>query len=362
MSAKDYPVVISFFTPEWEYPEHARRLQEECKSLSLDYSIEPRDSTNDYKRNTRIKPFFIREMITDLDRPVLWVDVDSSVLAVPTELVLPNQYDMAAVRMRPDNKLQRQWQVGVLFFQPNDRTMKFIDQWCNAATSGTDEGAFEYAFRNAADPLSVLELDRDRWYQVLKDGHAVPSGIVCGVRIAKSELKYASKSKDKAKAQIKTNTHQLIRWKMRGEIDTEFGSMIGAGDTRLVYHDAQDTTKVIKHLYHGKNSHNANITEWEVWQKIKELPCARYFAACHDISECGRYLQMTKAMRNSRRFQAMADSIGQVDDRLNVDNLVDLPGPLKHDIDRMHQWGVLGQSMVIIDYGSVDYLAGLQDL
>lgn len=357
-----FPIVISFFTAEWEYPEHARRLQTECDALGLKHAIEERPSTNDYKKNTRIKPFFIREQIKRLKKPVLWLDVDSSLLGTPDELVKIKSYDMAAVRMREDNKLKRLWQVGVLFFNYTPATIEFLDRWCDAATSGTDEGAFEHAYKNLLEPLRVLELDRTRWYQVLRTEGQYPSGAICVMRIAKSDLKYETKLKDKAKAGSKSGILERIKWTQQGWKDTMFGPSLGCGDTRMVYQDGDNEDKIIKHLFYKKNNHNANLTEWQVWQTIKDKPYAKYFAPCWDISECGSYLSMTKAPRNSREFRNMAESLGSTGDRLDVDLLADLPDELKDDIDRMHQWGTLGDRMVIIDYGSQGFLEGMQKL
>lgn len=357
-----FPRVISFFTAEWEYPIHAQRLARECDDLGIKHSIQERPSTNDYKKNTRIKPFYIREQLQKLKKPVLWLDVDSSLFQVPDELNSISDYDMAAVRMRPDNKLQRQWQVGVLCFNYNPASLEFLDRWCEAATSGTDEGAFEYAFKHMPKPLRVLELDRDRWYNTIKqEGQTIP-GAVCGMRIAKSDLKYQTKLRDRAKAGSKTRTTESIQWKIRGLQETRFGDMIACGDTRVVYHDFDNPEMIIKHLFHLRNKHNANLTEWMVWSKIKDQPYARYFAPCYDISECGNYLRMAMAPRNSRAFRNMAESLGSNGDRLDVDVLQEIPPELRDDIDRMHQWGMMDDRMVIIDYGSAGFLEGLRAL
>jgi hypothetical protein len=277
---------------------------------------------------------------------------------MPTELK-NFTHDMAAVRMRHDNKLQRQWQVGALAFAYNDKIRSFLDLWCAAATSGTDEGAFEAAIKQLTSPLNVLELDRTRWYQTIRDENHPPQGAVCGMRIAKSDLKYQTKIKDKAKAGSKAGITELIEWRVRGRLPTFFGSEIACGDTRLVYHDQANPDRIIKHLYHSKGNHNANETEWFVWNAIKNEPFSRYFAPCWDISRCGNFLSMTKAPRNSRHFQTMAQSLGSSGDRLDVSLLEEIPDMLKDDIDRMHQWGVLQDTMVIIDYGSAGFLNGL---
>jgi hypothetical protein len=356
------PRVISFFTPEWEYPEHAKRLAKECDGLGISHSIQERASTNDYKKNTRIKPFYIREQLRKTKKSVLWLDVDSSLFQAPSELLAITDFDMAAVRMRADNKLQRQWQVGVLCINYNNTVLGILDRWCDAATSGTDEGAFEYAFKNMPQPLRVMELDRERWYQTIKhDGQIIP-GAVCGMRIAKSDLKYQTKIRDRAKGGNKAHTTESIQWRMQETQDTRFGDMIACGDTRIVYHDLDNPNMIIKHLFHLRNQHNANLTEWQVWSRIKDQPYSRYFAPCYDISECGNYLRMAMAPRNSREFRRMANSLGSTGDRLDVEALKHIPQELRDDIDRMHQWGVMSDRMVIIDYGSAGFLAGLRAL
>ena len=53
--------VVSFYTPDWKYPEYAQSLIKDCVRLGLDYSIESKPSTSTYVGNCNLKPYFIRE-------------------------------------------------------------------------------------------------------------------------------------------------------------------------------------------------------------------------------------------------------------------------------------------------------------
>ena len=40
--ASEYPLIISFYTDDWTYPQHADRLRGECDRLGLAHHIERR--------------------------------------------------------------------------------------------------------------------------------------------------------------------------------------------------------------------------------------------------------------------------------------------------------------------------------
>jgi hypothetical protein len=76
-------------------------------------------------------------------------------------------------------------------------------------------------------------------------------------------------------------------------LDFVCGARIGDGMTREVYRYNPSETLVIK--IELETSHYQNISEWQVWDHIKDTKFAKWFAPCHSISECGRFLLMKYA-------------------------------------------------------------------
>lgn len=136
--------VISFYTKDWLYKKHAMRLMADCRRLDLPFSIEERQSTGSYLKNTCIKPFFIREKLRELQSPVLWVDCDGSIIKEPS-FFYGLDCDFAA-RKKPEN-CNRTWHVGTMWFNYNVNVMNFIDAWCRNTGKLSDESALEETWR-----------------------------------------------------------------------------------------------------------------------------------------------------------------------------------------------------------------------
>lgn len=134
------PIIVSFFTNDWEYPNHAERLKKECNYFNLDFYIDERPSTSDYIRNTAIKPFFIKECLDKFQRPIVWIDVDALILK-SFELDFSNADILACKHM--NSHIKREWAVAFLGFNYTKNTLDFVNEWCNQTDRKTDEAAFE---------------------------------------------------------------------------------------------------------------------------------------------------------------------------------------------------------------------------
>ena len=139
-----YPLIVSFYTDDWEYPQHAERLRRECDSLGLDHRIERRESRGGYLQNSCIKPEFIRDCLQE-GCPVLWVDVDGSIFARP-DWFLDDNWDFQARKMDKRHR-KREWHVGTMWFNYNDRVMEFVSQWVKNTGAISDESALEKTWR-----------------------------------------------------------------------------------------------------------------------------------------------------------------------------------------------------------------------
>lgn len=160
------PLIVSFYTNDWEYPEHAKRLKKECEALGLEYRIEERPSAGGYLQNTCLKPFFIRDMLEQERRPVLWIDVDGSICAVP-KFFRNLAVDFAAKRMSAQRK--RTWHVGTMYFNYTPATLSFVNRWCELSGPMSDESALESLWRETPNittsdiPPEYFELAIGRW-------------------------------------------------------------------------------------------------------------------------------------------------------------------------------------------------------
>jgi len=155
------PTVVSYFTPNWEYPAHAARLRASCESLGLPHVIEELPDQGAWRANGRLKPAFILEKMEELQRPLLWTDVDNEFLAVPTGLRA--DVDFMAVARKGTRFRRRSgwaWCVWVMLFNPTPGTMKLLRWWVDdtSASTDSDDRSFERVWRQHRSELKGAAL------------------------------------------------------------------------------------------------------------------------------------------------------------------------------------------------------------
>jgi hypothetical protein len=192
------PLIISFYTIDWEYPNHAKRMQEDCTRLGLDFYIVEKSSTHDYIKNTAIKPFFIKETLEKFKRPVLWVDVDGLLLKDPG---LENLDSDFAATPYQNSLLDRDWTVSILWFNYSEKSMLLVNEWCKNAVNKTDEAAFDITWKSLKSDVTVTELPLTYCFQKWRDSLVVPEETIFCNQLSKFEDKL--RRKNKSSGQIK---------------------------------------------------------------------------------------------------------------------------------------------------------------
>lgn len=171
-------IVVSFFTAE--YRDHAPRLRSECDRLGLRHRIEELPTTGSYLRNCCLKPGFIRRCLHDERGPVLWVDVDGSILGSPTFFSDDDPFDMQAKRMGRHRK--RTWHVGTMWWNYTPNALTFVDRWVENTGDMTDESSLEWTWREGL-PLRARDIPQS--YFQIED----PSGAVIMHRLSRTAAK-----------------------------------------------------------------------------------------------------------------------------------------------------------------------------
>jgi hypothetical protein len=186
--------VISFFTEDWKYPEYAENLKQDCEKLGLEYRIEHRKNTGSYSKNTAIKPFYIKECLMSEQEPLLWIDVDASILKYPSVVdTFVNKYDIA-VKKRVNQDHDLAWHVGTIWLNNNDATKEFVDFWSRAGAS-TDDRSFDLAYRRYADSIRIVDLPAEYFFIHTRHVAEIPRDTVIMHRISNGEQKLNEKYK-----------------------------------------------------------------------------------------------------------------------------------------------------------------------
>lgn len=153
--AGDYPLIVSFYTDDSSYPQHAQRLRAECEQLGLAHHIERRASAGGYLQNTCQKPAFIRDCLAQFRRPVLWIDVDGTLRQRP-EFFLAQGWDFQARRMPPQRP--RTWHVGTMYWAPTPAALAFVDHWVERTGELSDESSLEQSWRALGHTLTARDI------------------------------------------------------------------------------------------------------------------------------------------------------------------------------------------------------------
>lgn len=175
--------LISFYTKDWKYPQHAERLKRECESFGIPYRIDELKSTGSYLRNTCLKPKFILDCLKQLESPVLWVDVDASLLNRPLCYI---KADFAARPMSPER--DRTWHVGTMWFNYTPAMIEFLEKWIENTGNLSDESALEKTWQDHGFLIETCHLPKEYFY-IERKTQPPPSGTVIMHRISDSEMK-----------------------------------------------------------------------------------------------------------------------------------------------------------------------------
>ncbi|MDR9909429.1 hypothetical protein [Enterobacter hormaechei] len=184
------PVVVSFYTPEWEYRSRALALAKQCEEMGLRHDFRPMESTGNWLRNTALKASFIHNLLQQHEH-IIWSDCDGVFLARPT-LVL----DHAAaepVMAVPHQALPRNWQVSCLSFRRTPESLALAARWADYARKNdvTDELAFHIVTTEMPGLVAPLPTS----YCGLPKHGVYPEGTVYAVGLSKSPDKMALKAK-----------------------------------------------------------------------------------------------------------------------------------------------------------------------
>ena len=79
-----FPVVVSYYTVGTPYEGEVKKLVASCHQFGLEHKVEGVESFGSWELNCAYKPFFIYKMVSELQRPVLWVDADGVFLRQPS--------------------------------------------------------------------------------------------------------------------------------------------------------------------------------------------------------------------------------------------------------------------------------------
>tara|TARA_B100001094_G_C18193030_1_gene808586 strand:+ start:1811 stop:2530 length:720 start_codon:yes stop_codon:yes gene_type:complete len=153
------PIVISFYSDiegKDYYSRNAKRLMKELDDFDIEYDIQEKESLGDYRSNCLSKPKYILDKMKELNRPVIWLDIDSRVhrklkafdslqsgvdvvfsSSTKEQLDEVSQTEQAAF-VSDEFKLKmliNGMKASPLYFGNTQRSIDFLNSWCNETES-----------------------------------------------------------------------------------------------------------------------------------------------------------------------------------------------------------------------------------
>jgi len=74
------PLLISYYTNDHQYPQHAERLKKQLTALEIEFYIIELPSDHNRQSNCNKKMQMFKDCMDKFDRPLIWLDIDSEVL------------------------------------------------------------------------------------------------------------------------------------------------------------------------------------------------------------------------------------------------------------------------------------------
>ena len=123
------PLVVSYYTKGTPYEEEVKGLRESCEKFKIEHHIEGVENRGSWEENCAYKPYFLREMMKKLQRPLLWIDADA-VFYRPLPFHESMFADLAMPFSEKQESLLFSVYSGTVFINATAGGFKALDLWC----------------------------------------------------------------------------------------------------------------------------------------------------------------------------------------------------------------------------------------
>ena len=145
--------IISFYSDiegTTYYSDHAKRLKQECESLSIPHDIREKESLGSYQANCLSKPAYILERLEEYNEPLVWMDIDSR---IHKTLDIFDTFDESVdVVFATANGEISGMKASPLYFGNTSEAKRFIETWIHLGKDilENNKGVFDH------EPLFAL--------------------------------------------------------------------------------------------------------------------------------------------------------------------------------------------------------------
>jgi len=140
-------VLISFYSDiedKTYYSDNASRLIHECEELGIPYDIREKKTLGSYQLNCLSKPQYILDTLNELDRPLIWMDIDSK---LHKKIDIYDQFNEGTdVVVTTSNTKLSGIKASPLYFGNTTGARDFISSWIDTTKQiiENDAGVFDH--------------------------------------------------------------------------------------------------------------------------------------------------------------------------------------------------------------------------
>ncbi len=124
-----FPTIVSYYTENTGYEKEIEGLIASCKKFDLPYSFDPIPNFGSWEKNCSFKPKYLQKKLSDLQRPILWLDADAIVYQKPTLFeTLDADIALRIVDELPDNHPSKMIS-GTVFVNNTPEALQLLKEW-----------------------------------------------------------------------------------------------------------------------------------------------------------------------------------------------------------------------------------------
>jgi hypothetical protein len=164
------PLIISYYTIDTPYEELAERLGKNLESFNLEYDFRGLPDQKNWCRNCALKGPFVRDMMKELNQPLVWLDLDAEVMKYPKLFTELDEYDMAVfIHQRRRGNIELVSNVAL--FNPTPKCRETLELWagyCEADPNTWDQRLLHRAVQTCKPHAFMLPVTYSTRYAPAK--------------------------------------------------------------------------------------------------------------------------------------------------------------------------------------------------
>lgn len=166
------PLVVSFYTKGTDYEQEAAFLKSSCDDLNLEHHIQGVDDLGSWEKNCCYKPQFLKRLMMEKKRALLWVDCDA-VIVKPPYIFNAIEEDIAVKYSEnlPSNHPSKVI-TATLFLQNRPNVLALLSDWEKACVKALgrdkkvwDQEVLKYELARLKKEISIYPL-QDAYSQI----------------------------------------------------------------------------------------------------------------------------------------------------------------------------------------------------